>query len=96
MPGTAIKPSEAAKLRDKVIVVTGALRPERLSDSDAPLNLGAAVAVVGLLPPGVYVCMHGLVFDPEGVERVATNGCFVPRDPAGPGGDADSDDDDVE
>ena len=57
-----------------------------------PLNLGAAIAVVGLLTPGVYICMHGLVFDPDGVERVATNGCFVHRDPAA-AEDSGSDDD---
>jgi hypothetical protein len=86
----ALKPSELAKLRDKVIIVTGALRPERFADSDAPLNVGAAVCAVGLLPPGVYVCMQGQVFDPNGVDRVVTNGCFVSK---GVVGQSDSDSD---
>ena len=87
----ALKASEVAKLRDKVIIVTGALLPERFADSDAPLNVGAAVCAVGLLPPGVYVCMQGQVFDPDGVDRVVANGCFVAREVGGAASDSDSD-----
>jgi L-asparaginase len=71
---------DIAKLRDKVVVITGALRPERLQDSDAPINVGAALAAAAVMPPGVYVCMHGTVFDADRVERVPTNGCFVVRE----------------
>ena len=45
----------------KTIVLTGALQPGRFADSDAPFNLGMAVAAVQLLPPGVYIAVNGLV-----------------------------------
>lgn len=45
----------------KTIVITGAMRPERFSNSDAPLNLGMAIATVQLGGPGVYICLHGQV-----------------------------------
>ena len=43
----------------KTVVLTGAMRPERFSNSDAPLNLGMAIATVQLGKPGVYICLHG-------------------------------------
>lgn len=45
----------------KTIVLTGAMRPERFSNSDAPLNLGMAIATVQLATSGVYICLHGQV-----------------------------------
>ena len=50
-----------AGLPGKTIVLTGALQPGRFADSDAPFNLGMAVAAVQLLPPGVYIAVNGLV-----------------------------------
>jgi L-asparaginase/Glu-tRNA(Gln) amidotransferase subunit D len=38
------------------------MRPERFSNTDAPLNVGSAIAAVQVLPKnGVYVTMHGVV-----------------------------------
>lgn len=45
----------------KTIVLTGAMQPARMRNSDAHFNLGLAVGVVSLLPPGVYQAMNGLV-----------------------------------
>jgi L-asparaginase len=56
-------------LPGKVIVLTGALQPGRFSDSDAPFNLGMALAAVQLLPPGVYVAANGRVFDARHVRK---------------------------
>jgi L-asparaginase len=50
-----------AAVPGKTIVLTGALQPGRFADSDAPFNLGMAVAAVQLLPPGVYIAVNGLV-----------------------------------
>ena len=50
-----------AALADKVIVITGAMQPAAFRHSDAAFNLGAALAAVQLLPPGVYIAMNGLV-----------------------------------
>lgn len=60
----------------KTVVLTGAMRPERFSNSDAPLNLGVAVGAVQTLPPGVYVAMHGLVKMAEEMQRDPDSGSF--------------------
>jgi L-asparaginase len=56
-------------IRDKVIVLTGAIEPARSKSSDAPFNIGSAVAAVQLLPAGVYIVMNGRVFDPNTVQK---------------------------
>ena len=56
-------------IRDKVIVLTGAIEPARSRSSDAPFNIGSAVAAVQLLPAGVYLVMNGRVFDPNRVQK---------------------------
>ena len=38
------------------------MRPERFSNTDAPINVGSAIAAVQILPKtGGYVTMHGVV-----------------------------------
>ena len=56
-------------IRDKVIVLTGAIEPARSKSSDAPFNIGSAVAAVQLLPVGVYIVMNGRVLDPNRVQK---------------------------
>ncbi len=73
---------DPAKLAELTVLFTGAMRPEKFSDSDAPLNIGAALASVALLPPGVYVCMHGTVFEADAVMRVEASGSFIVREEA--------------
>ena len=57
------------KFPDKTVVLTGALEPGRFTDSDAPFNLGMAVAAVQTLAAGVYIVANGQVFDPKRVRR---------------------------
>lgn len=69
-----------AKLRNlnKTIVFTGSMIPlVGFSPSDAPFNLGYAVAKVLELPAGIYVCMNGYVFEPEEVMKVLHRGKFI-------------------
>ena len=49
------------RIRDKLVIITGAMRPERFSNSDAPINVGCAVASANLLDRGVYITMQGIV-----------------------------------
>jgi L-asparaginase len=56
-------------IRDKTIVLTGALQPARFTDSDAPFNLGMAMAAVQTLAPGVYVVANGTVFPADRVRK---------------------------
>ncbi|MCB1590464.1 MAG: asparaginase, partial [Xanthomonadales bacterium] len=58
-----------APLRDKVIVLTGALNPARFSGSDAVFNIGCAVGAVQCLPDGVYLAMNGRIWHPEQVRK---------------------------
>ena len=65
-------------LRDsRRIVLTGSMRPERFSNTDAPLNLGAAIAAVQILPEmGAYVTMHGVVRHANLATRDMSTGQF--------------------
>jgi len=70
--GTDTMKETAEKLRGipgKVIVLTGAIEPARIKSSDAPFNVGAAVAAVQTLSPGVYIAMNGRIFDPRKVRK---------------------------
>ena len=56
-------------IEGKTIVLTGALAPSRFKETDAVFNIGTAVGAVQSKPPGVYVCMHGRVFDAGTVHK---------------------------
>ena len=49
----------------KTIVLTGSMQPARFRNTDAVFNLGAAIAAVQTLPPGVYLAMNGRIFEPD-------------------------------
>jgi L-asparaginase len=51
-------------IRDKTIVLTGAMQPAAFRQTDAHFNIGFALAAVQILPPGVYIAMNGLLLDP--------------------------------
>lgn len=61
----------------RTVVLTGAMRPARMLDSDAAFNLGFAVAAARLLPPGVYLAMHGQVLDPATAHKDRQAGRFL-------------------
>ena len=52
-----------ADIRDKTMVLTGALNPARFRGSDAMFNIGGALIAAQSLPAGVYLVMNGRVFD---------------------------------
>ena len=61
-------------LADRTIVLTGSMQPARFRVSDAEFNLGAAVAAVQTLPPGIWIAMNGRVFPADRVRKnVAAN-----------------------
>ncbi len=51
------------------IVLTGAMRPWILRNSDARQNITEALLAAQLLPRGVHVCMHGQVLTFPGVVK---------------------------
>jgi len=52
----------ASRVKDKTIVLTGAMIPYKFGSSDGLFNLGAAIAFVQTLPHGVYIAMNGRYF----------------------------------
>lgn len=67
---TMIKTAEKLQtIPNKVIVLTGAVEPARSKSSDAPLNIGSAIAALQLLPPGVYLALNGRIFYPDKVKK---------------------------
>ena len=65
-----------SQIENKLVVLTGAMRPERFNNSDAPVNLGTALAAVNLLDHGVYIAMHGIVKLFSEIKRDGTSGKF--------------------
>ena len=61
---------------NKTIVITGSMKPERFSNSDAPINLGAAIAACQTLNEGSYLVMHGMVIPHDQVERDLETGKY--------------------
>lgn len=64
------------KVKDKTIVITGAMIPYKFGSSDGLFNLGSALAFVQTLPPGVYVAMNGRYFDANNVRKNKETGLF--------------------
>ena len=66
----------AKQTTDKLIILTGAMRPQRFSNSDAAINIGVALAATQLLYKGVYVTMHGIVKSHGVIQRDMDSGQF--------------------
>lgn len=54
-------------IANKTIVLTGSLQPALFKNSDALFNIGCAIGSVQTLPAGVYIVMHGKVYDAKTV-----------------------------
>jgi L-asparaginase len=53
------------------------MRPERFTNSDAPINIGVAIGAVNVLEIGVYIAMHGQVLPWNRITRNKETGQFV-------------------
>ena len=66
-----------ANLKDKTIVLTGAMVPIAFgSSSDGLFNLGASLAFAQVLQPGVYISMNGRYFNWDNVVKNKKTGFF--------------------
>ena len=75
----------AKTVADKTVVLTGAMIPYKFGSSDGLFNLGSALALVQVLPPGIYVAMNGRYFLWNSVTKNREIGAFVEkRSPAKP------------
>lgn len=63
-------------IRDKTVVLTGAMIPYKFGSSDGLFNLGSAVAFVETLPHGVYIAMNGRCFNWDNVRKNRKTGKF--------------------
>lgn len=66
----------AEKIKDKTIVLFGAMIPIKFGSSDGLFNLGSALAFVQTLPQGVYVAMNGRIFNANNVRKNRQTGIF--------------------
>jgi L-asparaginase len=66
----------ADKVKDKTIILTGAMIPIKFGSSDGLFNLGSALAFAQTLPAGVYVAMNGRYFNWDNVRKNKQTGIF--------------------
>jgi L-asparaginase len=66
----------AEKVKNKTIVLTGAMIPIKFGSSDGLFNIGSALAFVQSLQPGVYVAMNGRYFNWDNVRKNKDTGIF--------------------
>jgi L-asparaginase len=66
----------AKNIKNKTIVLTGAMIPIKFGSSDGLFNLGGALAFVQTLPDGVYVAMNGRYFNWDNVRKNKMTGRF--------------------
>ena len=64
------------QIKDKTIVLTGAMVPYVFGSSDGLFNLGSALAFVQTLEQGVYITMNGRVFSYDNVRKNREKGIF--------------------
>ncbi|MEE9574535.1 MAG: asparaginase domain-containing protein [Gammaproteobacteria bacterium] len=70
----------ATGIKDKTIVLLGAMVPYQFKNSDALFNLGCAMAAVQTLVNGVYITMNGKIFNYDEVIKNRELGEFKHRD----------------
>ena len=76
--GTMVKTAQviADKVKNKTIVLTGAMVPYKVGGSDSVFNLGAALAFTQALPVGVYIAINGRYFTPDNCRKNTKTGYF--------------------
>jgi len=63
-------------IKDKTVVLTGAMVPYKFGSSDGMFNLGSALSFAQSLPFGVYVAMNGRHFPWGNVRKNRSRGEF--------------------
>ena len=75
---TMVKTAEfiAQHIKDKIIILTGAMIPIKFGSSDGLFNLGSALSFAQVLDPGVYITMNGQYFYWDNVKKNKKLGIF--------------------
>lgn len=63
-------------IKDKTIILTGAMVPYKFGSSDGLFNLGSSLAFVQTLPQGVYISINGKYFHWDNVRKNKQTGEF--------------------
>ena len=66
----------ASKVKDKTIILTGAMIPIKFGSSDGLFNLGSALSFIQVIDPGVYITMNGRYFQWDNVKKNKKIGIF--------------------
>ena len=75
---TMAKTADALQdIADKTIVLTGAMQPASLRNSDSVFNVGFALAAAQLAAPGVYIAMNGRLFEAGHVAKDRAANRFI-------------------
>lgn len=76
---TIIKTAQyLASVKDKIIILTGAFKPEKLKNTDADFNTGFAIGALNHASEGVYIALQGKLFAANNVSR-KKNGEFIEK-----------------
>ncbi len=73
MPETG---SFIGSITGKTIVLVGAYRPERFSNSDAQFNVGVAIGALNILESGTFIAMNGKVIPADRCRKNPETGQF--------------------
>lgn len=68
---------QLSQIKNKTIVLTGASKPEKFTDSDACFNIGIAVAGAEILSHGVYIAMSGRIYKWDKCKKERKTGKFI-------------------
>jgi L-asparaginase len=63
-------------IKNKTVVLTGAMIPYKFGSSDGMFNLGSAISFAQVLPPGIYIAMNGRYFNWYNVIKNRNKGEF--------------------
>jgi len=66
----------AKSIKDKTVILTGAMIPINFGSSDGLFNLGSALSFVQILEPGIYITMNGRYFHWDNVVKNKKIGIF--------------------
>ena len=66
-----------SKIKDKIIIITGAMKPERFSNSDAPITVGMAIGAINILESGIHIAMNGKILPWNKCKRDMKTGQFI-------------------
>ena len=79
MAETGVYIQRAFPALDVPVILTGAMRPLGFEHSDGLQNLTESLLAARLLPPGVYIVIHGQVFTADRAVKDRELGTFVAK-----------------